>query len=304
LINHLQHSEIDKQQWDDCIMHAANGLCYAYSWWLDIVSPGWEALVQDDFTAVMPLTWKRKMGIDYLFQPYFTQQLGVFSKLPVDAEVTGRFLDAIPARFHYIDIQLNAMNVPGNSDFSYKARKNYTLDLSGAYTVLATNYHRNCRRNIRNALYAGLTVRPGTDSSVFVSFVQQHLNTKLSGMGKDFYTVLQNITQASLENGTGEILGVYNRQNQLVAAGWFVVGAGRCIFEVCASTAGGAQHRAMYLLVDHAMQEKSGSKLIFDFAGSNIPGVAYFNAGFGASESTYVAVKRNMLPWPLRLLKP
>ena len=243
------------------------------------------------------------MGIDYLFQPYFTQQLGVFSNQPVDAEVTGRFLDAIPARFQYIDIQLNTMNFPVNAHFIAKARKNYTLDLSNAYTVLAANYHRNCRRNIQKAINAGLTVRPGTDSPVFVSFVQQHLDKKLSGMGKDFYTVLQQLTQTSQENGTGEILGVYSSQNQLVAVGWFVVVTGRCMFEVCASTPGGAAHQAMYLLVDHAMREKSGSKLLFDFAGSNIPGVAYFNAGFGASESIYVAVKRNRLPWPLKLIK-
>ena len=32
----------------------------------------WDALVLDDYAAVMPLTWRRKYGTRYLYQPAFT----------------------------------------------------------------------------------------------------------------------------------------------------------------------------------------------------------------------------------------
>ncbi len=79
MIRHLPHSSIDKQKWDACISDSRNRIPYALSWWLDAVCPGWDALVQDDYLAVMPLTHGHKFGIDYLYQPYFTQQLGIFS---------------------------------------------------------------------------------------------------------------------------------------------------------------------------------------------------------------------------------
>jgi hypothetical protein len=73
----LLHKEIDKNS-GICIHHSINRILYAFSWWLDAVCPGWEALIEDDYRAVMPLTGNIKLGIHYLYQP-FTQQLGVSS---------------------------------------------------------------------------------------------------------------------------------------------------------------------------------------------------------------------------------
>ena len=77
MIRYLSHDEIDKPQWDACIEGSVNSLPYAASWWLDVVSPGWEALVSEDYRSVMPLTWHKKLGVYYLYQPYLTQQLGI-----------------------------------------------------------------------------------------------------------------------------------------------------------------------------------------------------------------------------------
>jgi hypothetical protein len=82
-----------------------------------------------------------------------------------------------------------------------------------------------------------------------------------------------------------------------------VEAAGRYTFLVCASTPEGKKNQAMFLLVDDALREKAGSGLVYDFAGSNLPGISYFNQGFGANESFYTAVNRNLLPWPLRMFK-
>src|SRR4030043_203599 len=59
MIKHLRHHEIDKERWDESIKKAFNGIIYAYSWYLDIVSPGWEALITEDYKKVMPLTGER-----------------------------------------------------------------------------------------------------------------------------------------------------------------------------------------------------------------------------------------------------
>ena len=303
MINYLKHNEIDKHKWDQCINHALNKLPYAMSWWLDRVSEGWEALVQDDYTAVMPLTCKSKIGFDYLYQPFFTQQLGVFSARSLNDNETSEFLDAIPARYRYLDIQLNYLNNPGNSGFQFKARANYILDLTADYTQLSMRYHRNCRRNIQKAIAARLSVKPGPGPSVFARFVQRNLDRKMLKTGKGMYDVMQQMIQTTIQKQCGEVLGVYKHSGELLATGWFVNSHGRCLFLVCASTGVGKQNQAMYLLIDHVIREKSGSAGILDFTGSNMPGVAYFNEGFGAVKSTYLAAKRNLLPWPVRLFK-
>ncbi len=45
MIRHLKNDEIEREKWDECIAAAFNGNVYGFSWYLDIVSPGWEALV-------------------------------------------------------------------------------------------------------------------------------------------------------------------------------------------------------------------------------------------------------------------
>ena len=303
MIVHLRQKEIDKNQWDNCIHHSINRMPYAFSWWLDAVCPGWEALIEDDYRAVMPLTGNSKLGIHYLYQPFFTQQLGVFSSDVLQTGEINLFLAAIPSSYPYIDIYLNIGNRPTDPSFKYISRRNCTLDLSRAYIQIATSYHRNCRRNIQKAIHAGLTVKRGPAPSVFTHFVRRHLDRQLKHTGKAFYPTLRQITQTSIQNGTGEILGVYEPGGEMVATGWFVQAAGRYTFLVCASTQDGKKNQAMFLLVDHAIREKSESGLLFDFAGSNIPGINDFNQGFGANESFYPALKRNLLPWPLKLIK-
>src|SRR6056297_1897646 len=95
MINYYLHKNIDKQKWDNCIQHAHNELIYAYSWYLDIVSPHWDALIQGDYEMVMPLPKKRKYRITYLIQPLFTQQLGIFYKKPLTSKEIQPFFDYI-----------------------------------------------------------------------------------------------------------------------------------------------------------------------------------------------------------------
>jgi hypothetical protein len=303
MIRHIPHTEINMQKWDACITNSQNRMPYALSWWLDAVCPEWDALVQDNYLSVMPLTRGRKFGVDYLYQPYFTQQLGVFSPSPVTPETITEFLNAIPLKYKYVHVQLNSGNNVQHTDLTFSTRKNFILDLAPSAIELAGNYHRNCRRNIQKAVHAGLTIKQGPAPSVFTHFIKNHLDKQLQGTRKTFYPTLTRITSASLEKSAGEIASVYTHAGELVAAGWFITILGRCLFQVCASTEKGKENQAMYMLVNHMISKNAGSGLVFDFAGSNIPGIAYFNSGFGSTVTHYPVITRNLLPWGVRWLK-
>ncbi len=303
MIHHIPHSSIDRQKWDACITSSPNRLPYALSWWLDSVCPEWDALVQDDYLAVMPLTHGHKFGTSYLYQPYFTQQLGIFSTSLITPGTITEFLAAIPLKYRYVQIQLNSENIVQHTDFTFQTRKNYILDLNPSAIELAGNYHRNCRRNIQKAVHSGLIVKPGPSPSVFTHFIKANLDKQLTGTRKTFYPTLAAITSESIHQSAGEIVGVYSHTGEMVAAGWFIIELGRCLFQVCASTKNGKENQAMYMLVNHMITRNAGSGLVFDFAGSTIPGIAYFNSGFGSTVTHYPVITRNLLPWPVKWLK-
>ena len=99
MIRYISHTEIDREKWDDCISHSVFETLYPYSWYLDVVSPGWYALVRNDYEMVMPLTWKRKYGIRMLMQPLLTQQLGVFARVIPDPGSILEFIRSISPKY-------------------------------------------------------------------------------------------------------------------------------------------------------------------------------------------------------------
>ena len=52
MIKYLTHNNIDKTRWDECIRRSFNGNIYAWSWYLDIVHPQWEALIENNYERV------------------------------------------------------------------------------------------------------------------------------------------------------------------------------------------------------------------------------------------------------------
>ncbi|MBL0330397.1 MAG: hypothetical protein IPP64_13480 [Bacteroidetes bacterium] len=80
MIQYLEHKKINKKKWDECISNAGNSSVFVYSWYLDVVSEDWSALVLNDYEAVFPIASKSKYKINYVYQPFFTRYFGVFSK--------------------------------------------------------------------------------------------------------------------------------------------------------------------------------------------------------------------------------
>jgi hypothetical protein len=156
MIRYLKHEQIDTAKWDSCIRDSVNGNIYGYSWYLDIVCEGWDALVEEDYRSVMPLTRKRKYLVDYLFPPFFTQQLGVFSTLEIDESLCYRFLNSIPSVFRFIEINLNTDMKWIPEDFKIRRNLNYMLDLRSDYKQLSGSYSENHRRNLKKASSAQL----------------------------------------------------------------------------------------------------------------------------------------------------
>ena len=303
MVHYLRHKEIDKAKWDNCISGSASELIYAYSWYLDIVSPGWDALVEDDYVTVMPLTWRKKFGFFYLYQPYFTQQLGVFSINQINKDSVKTFLNEIPGKFKFIQISLNKSNTPDNSLFDINLNSNFELVLTPSYDEIYNSYSRNCKRNIKKAVNEGLTVNSNVSIPQFTGFLRENLEEKLTELSRDNYLTLENILKTTIKNKTGKIYGVFTKENDLCAIGSFLLSSKRCIFSVCASSEYGKSFQAMSLLVNHEINNNAGKNMIFDFSGSNIKGIAYFNSTFGAKQVEYPNIYRNNLPWFIKFLK-
>ena len=77
----------------------------------------------------------------------------------------------------------------------------------------------------------------------------------------------------------------------------------RIIFLFSGNTVIGKSSGAMSFLIDSVIQENSNKKIILDFEGSNDLGLARYYSSFGSIEHVYLHLKKNTLPFPVRLFK-
>ena len=300
-IKYFEHNEIDKAKWDLCINQAINRLPYAFSWYLDVVSPNWHALVSDDYKFVFPLTWRNKMGFNYLYQPLFTQQLGIFSSLPVSFAVSNDFLNAIPSKFKLIEINLNSFNPAAGNKFVASKRLNFEMDLSLSYEEIRKFYSDNQKRNINKAKKNELKINQ-PDISEVISLFKNDRGLKVERMKNESFELLRRLYSALKQKGISYIRGVSDG-SQTICGGIFIQTEYRIIFLFSGNTVIGKSSGAMSFLIDSVIQENSNKKIILDFEGSNDLGLARYYSSFGSIEHVYLHLKKNTLPFPVRLFK-
>lgn len=301
-IKYLKQSEIDLKKWNNSILKSINGLVYAYSWYLDVVNPDWEALVYGDYEAVMPLTNNKKYGIYYLYQPLFTQQLGVFSINKIDKSLIKSFIDAIPKKYKFIEINLNKYNnLHELKGFQIENKVTYELDLIQDYKNIAKGYKENHRRNIRKAIDNKLSVVHGLMPNEIFKLIDNF--KEIPHIKSDDINKMRQLIAAAIRYQAGYLYGVYNKFNTLLSVGFFVHNNYKVSFILSISTSEGKELRAMFLLIDTFIKDFSGRNMILDFEGSNIDSIARFYKGFGANKYNYNHIKANNLPFPLNLFK-
>jgi hypothetical protein len=299
-IIYLENKNIDRAKWDKCIYDAPNGLIYAYSFYLDAMAKHWDALVLNDYEAVMPLTWNKKYGIYYLYQPFLCACLGVFGN-NISQEMLSEFLNKIPKRYKYWDIYLNAGNNFFPETFNLYKRKNYVLHLDKPYPNLLKNFRPSYKQLIKKETTNNLEVNQNINVKEIINLAKIKLDTVATVKKNDWlkfielYKILSARSQATN-------FGVYFK-DELLASGIFLFSKNRAYYILAGNTTQGRSPGASHLIINKFIQQHAGKDIILDFEGSNIPQIAFFFKGFGAILEEYPGLKYNGLPQILRPFK-
>ncbi|RYY49353.1 MAG: hypothetical protein EOO06_07395 [Chitinophagaceae bacterium] len=299
-MRYIPYAEIDKVKWDRCIQQSDNGFVYSTSMYLDHMAGNWDAIVLNDYEAVLPLPWRRKWGIQYVFPPSFTQQLGITSKLVTDDEMFRQFIAAIPQKFRFIELNLNSSNKINPNGFF--RRQNYLLNLAADYNALQSNYSRSASRNLRKAKENNISV---TTTVTYAEVIALHKKRFEQGIGftGDDYDKFSALVEAFNKEQSCYCIGAMNSQAELIAGSIYLIYKDRLYFVLNGNTAESFRVGATHLLMDHTIREFSGKNFVLDFEGSDHASFARFYEQYGAQPETYYFIRLNRLPWPVSLLK-
>lgn len=303
MIKYLENQQIDFEKWDHCIERSLNGIFYAYSWYLDMTAPGWAALVEGDYESVMPLPNRKKLGIRYIFQPFFVQQLGIFSTTSLSAEVTTRFFEAIPRSFCFAELNLNTFN-QANEIIGIKTANRIThhLDLIEPYEQIEQRYSSNTRRNIKKAEKAGVFITSHGRPEEIIETFRKNRGREIKAFSEGDYKVLKHLIYSGMHRGMVTIMSAYSVENNFCAGIVFFQSHKKPVFLFSGSTPQARDNGAMFMLVDAYIREMAGKELVLDFEGSSDSQLARFYKGFGSKECVFLQIEINRMPFGLRQL--
>ena len=302
MIRLLKHNEINKRRWDDCINKSFNGNVYALSWYLDIVHPNWNALIENDYERVMPLTNSKKFGLSYMFQPFFVQQLGVFSTSQLSQDDVDNFIKAIPQQYILTQYRLNSYNkVDYNSDIIAKHR-NVELDLIYDYQYLYNNYNNNTKRNLAKAEAAGLSINNNINPEIIISLFRNNRGKDVKHWKDKEYNRLLELINIAISQECCFTIGINDLDNNTIAGAVFMHSHDRIIFLFSGSDEAHKDKHALTMLLDNVIREFSETQYTLDFEGSDNDGLARFYKGFGGAEVFYPEVKYNNLKGILKFI--
>ena len=304
MIRYCKQQDLDRTKWDACVQSSPAARLYAYSWYLDQICPDWGALIYGNYEAVMPLLYRKKLGVSYLFLPFSAQQLGVFGRKPVSEELVRQMIHGIPEHFRMIDLKLNATNKFQDSEYEVIENTNYELLMNAPYATLQEAYSANTRRNIRKCVKAGCTISVNQlDYKQVIEGFRATRGKTFKALDDRFYDTLSALTKACLKRNQAAVYAVHDVHQQLVTSALFLKDEHRTYYILSGNTDAGRKIGGMHFLVDQVIAREADTDRTLDFEGSNDSNLARFYSSFGARSSVYLQVRKNRLPGILKRLR-
>ena len=291
----IERENIDEKKWDACI-EASSSLPYAYSWYLDGICPTWSALIiekDNQYVACFPLPWKSKLGIKYVYPPFFIQQLGLFT-IDKSIEITP-FIEKVINEFKWVELYLNS-EVSG-----VEGRCNMVLKLANSYEELAAGYSSNHRRNLQKSKKLKLQ-ESNTASSAVKLFIADK-GSSFSHLKNEHYDAFSKVCEKASLLGKFQGLEAVDSLGEVICSALFFVTKNRIVFAFSGNSEKGKESAALFFLLDEIVKRYQNTNFTLDFEGSENEGLQRFYKGFGAKREDYYFYKSNNLPFPVNVFK-
>jgi hypothetical protein len=284
-IRYLASSEVDPVKWDECLARSSNGLIYGSRIYLDMMADHWNAVVIDDYDAVMPLPWRKK----WLFRSYyhvpFLPQTGIYGN--ADPALFKQITKVVFKKIRYGEIFLNAGNQAYAKYLSASPLVNMVLDLNAPYEKVREGYHRDLDKHLRKLTKHKLVCSAGNDAKKLVSLFRKRNGSKITSLKRSDYERFTALCLHLVYTGKAVVRKVSDDNGRLLAATLLLKDERRMYNLMNVELPDGRPKSANYFLYDELMREFAGSGLIFDFESPQ-----KFFKNFGAANEPYFLYRR------------
>ncbi len=285
MICFVKHQDIDPAKWNSTVLSSRFSSQLATFDLLNALTAdaGWDALIEDDYAAVMPLPRRAKWGIHYAYTPFFISGLGIFSPQTVDARKTSSFFHAIPQKFRQVDLIMNPGNDLSLLNATILPCVSHHLNLQQPYPTLFQSFSQNTKRNIKTAQRHSLSIteNPGILEPTINLFRKFRGQSKAVNFRSRDYETLRKTAVLLHQAGTLDLRGALTPTGELAAGALFLKEPGRTLFWFSGRDGNLSSSCPMFFILNEYIKENAGKNLILDFNGSSDENVARLYRSFG-----------------------
>ncbi|WP_128330624.1 hypothetical protein [Apibacter sp. HY039] len=287
MIKKFSHKTIDKKVYGLALESTKNYMVYAELWFLDIVSPdGYDIWILNDFEAIMPVPYQKKVGCKFVIQPPFCQQLGIFYKKSISIND----FSALFSKLNQYKVRNYHFNEDNTQYFKNEMpvlfRTNQTLYLNKDYSELYKKFNSNRKREI-NKLQRLADFKVTESFSIDAIF-------KIVNDNEDIFPHRNRLLLRKLLETADHRKKLYSffiipdYKDSPITCLILIKSCNRVI-SLLPLRAKSTFKGTISYLYDKLFKQFSNSPILFDFEGSEISGIYNFNKSFGAENITYAS---------------
>jgi len=292
MINYIKRSEIDDDKYNLCIDKSFQSKIFAFSWYLDIVVDEWDALVIRDYEAVMPIPWRKKYGIKYVYPPFWILELGIFSL--TKNEIVDDFLKQLFSKYKFVELRMNSFNKILNRKYIQK-NQFQTISLGNEYKNLFKNYRKDRKKDLNKAKRFNLIEKWNDNPENLIHLFRKNVGKRTHNILEKDYQKLYAIIDSCVNKSFGEVLSIYDESEKLVASGFFLKHNKEITILISSTDFENRNNGANTFLIDRAICKYQKKYNCFNFGGSSMKSIANYFLSFGAENQQYDSIKRRLL---------
>ncbi len=289
----IPSNNINSSKWNKCV-DTQNAKIYFRFEYLNLMADNWIGIVLNDYEAIFPICYRKKIGIIYSYTPAFIQQLGWIGNA-----IEWNIIENCVFKFvSYGDIMLN-----NDSIENLQEKANYILSLNQSYQNIYDNYKSDLKQNLKKAAKENLIYSESSNVDDAIALYKNIYANRMNATNENDFANFTKLCKQFQQTGNCIVREVRNNENNLLSIALLLKDNCRLYNLANSTTELGRKTEANHFLIDRILDEFSGSNMIFDFEGSDLPGVKAFYQKFGAVNEPYFHWHFNNLPWWIKWAK-
>ncbi|MFM7682518.1 MAG: hypothetical protein ACKO7P_07205 [Bacteroidota bacterium] len=293
----IPRNKISEEKWQLLEQNAKYPI-FSSIWYLDTVSPEWQAFVLNDYELVLPILFKKKLGIKYALHPLLIRS---FEILGQSNAKKSEFLKLILAQLDFYSVNLKDLSDSNLNEVYIENRSFQFLSFEENLAKTIANFSENTRRKIKQFDNSNAKIEEISDVNQLSELFKQEKGSQFGNFNRDTYQKLDNLVELSRKLNIGYLFAA-KTENEILALGFFILYNNHLLYIKGVVTENGKKLGAMQAIFNFAISKFHDQTKGLDFGGSNEVGLANFNKRFGAEDRNYVVLKNNKTKFPFRKL--